>query len=347
MNLTWQQYLRNHCVTAGDAAAVDLRDNSVEFEAAKSETILAELSHFGLIRFAGKDAQSFLNGQLSCDVNRLEPLRAQYGSYSTPQGRMLASFLLWRDLDGYCMQLPRSLRASVQKRISQYILRAKLNATDASDKYVLMGVAGADARAILEPLFPEMPSIPLAMATAQGSSLMQLGVDRYQIIALPAHAQRLRDAINRLATPVAATVWDWFDIRAGVPFITPATQEQVVPQMANLDLIGGVSFGKGCYPGQEIVARMHYLGRLKQRMYLANIISNDAPQAGDKLYSTDMGEQAGGIILGSAPSPDGGFDVLAVLRIESVKLGGVRWKSPGGPQLRFGELPYRLDDPKS
>ena len=310
--------------------------------AAKSGTIFADLSHFGLIRFAGEDAQQFLNGQLSCDVNSLEPLRARYGSYSTPKGRMLATVLLWRDAAGYFMQLPRSLCAPIQKRLSMYILRSKVKAEDASGTHVLTGVAGKDAGVILKPLFRALPAEPLTLTSAEGASLLRLSADRYQIIAAPERAPQLWDALSKNATPVGHAVWDWFDIRAGIPFITPATQEQLVPQMANLDLIGGVSFSKGCYPGQEIVARMHYLGRLKQRMYLANIEGAESPQPGDKLYSADMGDQASGMIVSAAPSPDGGSDVLAAIQIESVKGDAVHWKSLHGPRLRFSELPYKF-----
>ncbi len=305
-------------------------------------TIFADLSHFCLIRFAGEDAQQFLNGQLSCDVASLEPLHARYGSYSTPKGRMLATFLLWRDATGFFMQLPGSVREATQKRLSMYILRSKVKAEDVSGAHVLIGAAGKAAGAILKPLFAELPAEPLALTNAEGASLLRLAADRYQIIASPERAPALRDAIARDAAPVGPAVWDWLDIRAGIPFITPATREQFVPQMANLDALGGVSFNKGCYPGQEIVARMHYLGRLKQRMYLANVSTNEAPQPGDKLYSANTGAPACGMIVNAAASPDGGFDMLAVMQIESAQRGEVRWKSPEGPRLKLLELPYRI-----
>ena len=305
-------------------------------------TIFADLSHFGLIRFTGADAQQFLNSQLSCDVNSLEPLRARYGSYSTPQGRMLATVLLWREAAGFFMQLPGSVREATQKRLAMYILRAKVKAEDASSAHVLIGVAGKDAGAILKPRFAELPAEPLALTSAEGASVLRLSADRYQIIASPERAPALRDIIAKDATPVGPAMWDWLDIRAGIPFITPATQEQFVPQMANLDAIGGVSFSKGCYPGQEIVARMHYLGRLKQRMYLASVAADKAPQPGDKLYSGDTGEQSCGMTVNAAAAPDGGFDMLAVMQIESAQRGDVHWKSPDGPRLKFLELPYRI-----
>src|SRR5262249_20643493 len=128
--------------------------------------------------------------------------------------------------------------------------------------------------------------------------------------------------------------WDWLDIHAGVPVITLPTQEQFVPQMVNLDLIGGLSYSKGCYPGQEIVARTHFLGTLKQRMYRAHLGSGE-PRAGDKLYSADLGEQASGTVVSAAPAPEGGFDLLAAMRIASAKSGGMRWKTPDGPELEL------------
>ncbi len=319
-----------------------LSDNLAGPAAAKSGTILAELSHFGLIRFAGEDAQQFLNGQLSCDVNSLEPQHARYGSYSTPKGRMLATVLLWREAGGFFMQLPRSLREPIQKRLSIYVLRSKVKAEDASDARVLIGVAGKDAGAILKTLFAELPAEPLALTSTEGASLLRLSADRYQIIASPERALQVREALSKNATAVEQAVWDWLDIRAGIPFITPATQEQLVPQMANLDLIGGVSFSKGCYPGQEIVARMHYLGRLKQRMYLAHIEGAESPQPGDKLYSAELGEQSAGIIVSAAPTPDGGSDVLAAIQIASAQGDNVHWQSLDGPRLKFGELPYKF-----
>ncbi len=303
---------------------------------------LANLPHFGLIHFSGSDAQSFLHGQLSCDVNGLSSGRAQYGSYSTSKGRMLASFLLWRDDTGYMMQLPRALCEPICKRLSMYILRSKVTARDVSNELCLFGVTGANAQVRLQPIFKLIPPTPLAITTAGQVSLLRLDAGRLQIIAPTAHAGELKIALGGDFAAVSPAAWNLMTIRAGIPFITAATQDQFVPQMANLDLIEGVSFSKGCYPGQEIVARMHYLGKLKQRMYLANIGGNEVPQPGDKLYSADTGEQATGMIVNAAPAPEGGHDVLAVLHITSFHGGDVHFKSPAGPALKFTTLPYKM-----
>ncbi len=305
-------------------------------------TIVAALAHFGLLQFAGADAQAFLQGQLSCDVAALAPGQATYGSYNTPKGRVLASFLLWRDEAGYTMQLPRSLCEPIRKRLSMYIMRSKVTAHDASDDFCLIGVAGASAQAVLQPLFPVLPAGPLTMTTTGRARLLQLESTRFLVVAAAGHGRELGNALGVSAATASEATWDLTNIRAGIPFITPATQDAFVPQMANLDLIGGVSFTKGCYPGQEIVARMHYLGRLKQRMYVANIAGDAVAQPGDRLYSADTGDQAAGTIVSAAPSPDGGQDVLAVLQTASYGTGDVRLASLAGPKLKFFALPYKI-----
>ncbi len=223
-----------------------------------------------------------------------------------------------------------------------YILRSKAEAKDVSADYIIIGLAGAQAAAAARPLFDQIPSTPLTLTTARDASLLRLDTQRFQIIAPLAGAHEFDDAIGKSAALADPDFWDWLDIRAGIPFIMPATQEQFVPQMANLDLIGGVSFTKGCYPGQEIVARMHYLGRLKQRMYLANLPAAAAPKPGDKLYSSSLGDQAAGMIVNAAPAPAGGHDVLAVMQIASAERADVRWRSLDGPRLELMELPYRV-----
>jgi hypothetical protein len=143
-------------------------------------------------------------------------------------------------------------------------------------------------------------------------------------------------------TPVGASAWAWLDIMAGVPTVLPATVEAFVPQMTNLELIGGVNFKKGCYPGQEIVARTHYLGRLKQRMYRAHVDSPQAPKAGDPIYAPNFGEQAAGTVVDAQPAPGGGFDLLAVVQIASADAGVLSLQAPNGPPLALHTLPYSL-----
>jgi folate-binding protein YgfZ len=223
-----------------------------------------------------------------------------------------------------------------------FILRAKVSAEDVSESYSLIGVAGADAITKLKARFVTLPEQTLHLSQHEDTVILKLGAERFEMIAPIAALPALRDDLARQLDITDTIDWDLLDIRAGIPYITPATQEQFVPQMANLDLIGGVSFTKGCYPGQEIVARMHYLGKLKQRMVLAHIASAINPQPGDKVYSRHLGDQASGTIVNAAPAPEGGYDVLAVLQIESAAQNDAHWKTPDGPALKLKPLPYPL-----
>lgn len=301
------------------------------------------LTHFGLLHFSGADAQTFLQGQLSCDVAALQPLRATYGSYSTPKGRMLASFGLWRVGADYFMQLPRVLCEPIRKRLAMYIMRSKVQAADFSDAFALIGVTGDEAGAAVRAALAQMPDAPLALAEIDGGWVLRLDSTRFEVIAAADQAARLASALAARATAAESTVWDLATIRAGVPVITPATQEQFVPQMANLDLIGGVSFSKGCYPGQEIVARMHYLGRLKQRMVLAHAEAAPPPQPGDKLFSPDLGEQSCGMVVNAAPAPGGGHDLLAVVQTSTFNANGLHLGSLTGPALQMLPMPYPFE----
>jgi len=305
--------------------------------------VFRELPHPGLIRFSGEEAQAFLHNQLSCDVAALTLGRSTYGAYCTPKGRVLASFLLWPSEQGLYMQLPSSLREPIQKQLTKFILRSKVKAEDASGDRTLIGVAGKDAAARLQQVLGAAPTAPHDVVHVDGSTIIRLPGDRYELAVPREQTPRLAEALGA-ADHAGPEHWEWLAIRAGIPVILPATQEQFVPQMVNLDLIGGVSFQKGCYPGQEIVARMHYRGTLKQRMFLANVAVAERPQPGDKLYSPGFGEQSSGAIVNAARSPEGGHDVLAVVQIASAGGGDVRWKSPVGLPLRFMPLPYGVAD---
>ncbi|MCW5604601.1 MAG: folate-binding protein YgfZ [Burkholderiales bacterium] len=295
-----------------------------------------------MIHFSGDDAIAFLHGQLTSDVAGLPPGRSQYSGYCTPKGRLLASFLLWRDASGCCLQLPAALREPVQKRLSMFVLRSKVKVSDASDEHARFGIAGESATAVLQSLAVRVPRQLHEVVQSDGITVIRLPVDRYEILAPQARAQAVREALAAGAQTVPEAAWERLDIHAGIPVITPATQEEFVPQMVNFDLIGAVSYTKGCYPGQEIVARTHYLGRLKQRMYLANVPTDTPPRPGDKLYAEALGDQAAGRIVNAAPSPEGGCDVLAVIQIASAQNEAVHWKTPDGPTLRLLPLPYQV-----
>ena len=346
MNPVWHTYLQNRGAIFQEDCIASYGNAAAELESARSKTVLTDLSHFGLIHFRGEDAETFLQGQLSCDIRRATASVASYGSYCNPKGRILATFLIWRasgDDDGYLMQLPAMLLAGIQKRLAMYVLRAKVKLADSSGTLVCIGVAGNHAPALVAEILGEIPGAPLGVRHSERGSIVRLAEDRFQLLILPEQAPVIWEDLSRNAIPVGKSCWDWLEIRAGIPHILPATQEQFVPQMVNLDAIGGISFQKGCYPGQEIVARTQYLGKIKRRMYLANVrpeTSGPPVEAGDELFSADLGEQSVGMVVNAAASPDGGIDLLSVIQTGSVEAGEIRWKSLDGPVLGIMPLSY-------
>jgi tRNA-modifying protein YgfZ len=306
------------------------------------KTGFCELSQLGLIRFSGEDAQVFLQNQLTCEVDALSAGQSTYGAYCTPKGRVLATFLLWRAEQGFFMQLPSSLREPIQKQLSKYILRSKVKAADATAEWTPAGIMGKDAAALVQRMAGAAPQAVHQVAQTPVAMVIRLPGDRFEIVAARDKAATALQALAAGAEKADAEQWQRQVIRAGVPMILPETQEEFVPQMINLDLIGGVSYEKGCYPGQEIVARMHYRGTLKQRMYLANVASAEHLQPGEKLYSPDFGEQACGTVVNAARSSEGGHDLLAVIQISAADRGNLHWKSPDGPALKLLPLPYSV-----
>lgn len=347
MNSDWFTFLTSHHAHITQNRVTHFGQPDTELARAESASVLTDLSHLGLIRFSGDDAHSFLQGQLSCDVCTTDSGKATYGGYCTPKGRLLCSFLLWQDTDrSYLMQLPVELTEAIIKRLRMFVLRAKVVIQDHTDNYVRIGIAGQTAHTLLQNTLPGIThsSEPLSITAIPDGQIICHSGTRFEVLVKPAHAPSLWEQLSESAHCASAAIWDRLEIREGIPAIFKVTQEQFIPQMVNLDVIGGVSFKKGCYPGQEIVARTQYLGKVKRRMYRAHL-DLDSPleiTAGDPLYSTETHDQACGMIVNTAPAPAGGADVLAVIQISSAEAGPVHWKTVDGPSLAIQPLPYSV-----
>lgn len=292
---------------------------------------VARLDDFALLRFSGEDATSFLHGQLTCDVKALKPGVSSYGGYCTPKGRLLATFLLWPDNDGYNLLLPSAQADAVLKRLSMYILRSKVKVAMLSPGHIAAGLSPQDAGWLRDALGIECPESVHRVSFGEAGCAISLPGERLLAVV----------AADRVSAAVDDGRWARADIAAGIPFILPATREEFVPQMVNLDLIGALSYSKGCYPGQEIVARTHYLGRLKQRMYRAAAGAPARP--GDRLYCAELGEQSAGMIVSAIASGSGQWDVLAVLQTSNARSASYHLGSLQGAPLKISNLPYDPD----
>ena len=254
---------------------------------------------------------------------------------------MLASFVLVRDVHALLLLLSGTIAASIQDRLSKFVLRAKVKIADASDRYALLGVSGQHAHQAISGYLDA--SYQRGMHAGDSTLLVEI-INQRKMLIVP--VQDAAEAWKRLTRgylePVGTACWEWLDVRHGILFITAPIQDKLVPQMANFDLLGGISFSKGCYPGQEVVARTQHLGKVKRRLFLAKTDAVPCPSAGDELYCDDLGNQASGIVVNAQVSPDGGCDLLAILPVASRLASTVRLDSVDGLPLCFEPLPYEV-----
>ena len=289
----------------------------------------AELHDYGAIAVSGSDARAFLHTQLTNDVEHLPAGQARYAGWCSAKGRLLATFLVVPQEEGFLLQLARELVPAIQKRLQMFVLRSKVTLADASAEWAQFGLWGAGAAERLRALGIEMPGSDLAIA--QAADRIAVRLQGQQVVLFVRAAKR--GAVQAALPQGDAAAWALEEIRAGRPHLTQATQDLFVPQMVNLERLGGVDFKKGCYPGQEIVARAQYRGQLKRRM-----VRLRAPQPlrpGQDLYSEDFAGQASGTVLNAA-----GGEALAVLQIATLESGAAVRIEPGGAALEVLPLPY-------
>ncbi len=302
---------------------------------------VAVLDHVAAIGFDGADAATFLHGQLSTDVIAMPVGAVALTTYNSPKGRVLATLvLLRRDTDSFVAIVAADLAAALRKRLAMFVLRAKVTVRDSGADAVLLGVGGDGAAAALAATLGTR-LVPGRGAVTPDGDVLGLPDGRTLVIARATTGADLR---SRLALPAApAAAFDLLGIRAGVPWVTLATQDRFVLQALNGDLLDAVNFRKGCYPGQEIVARMQYLGRLKERLF-AFATAAAPPAAGTPLYSDDVPEPAQGTVVNAAAVGDGS-EFLAVVHYAAAMAGTLRLGAPDGAAVVRRDLPYAIPAP--
>ncbi|MEO8158362.1 MAG: folate-binding protein [Betaproteobacteria bacterium] len=298
----------SHIVSLDAASGAHLGHPQREFDAVSMGAALMPVSRFELLRVHGSDAHAFLQGQLTCDLDQVTIGQAQFGGFCTPKGRLLANFLLMSVPQAYLMYLPADVATSVTERLRKFILRSDVKIERESTVRAL-ALAGPAAPATLLQAFGKSPE-PGMLTVAQHAyaSVVRLSGETFLIVAAVAAMGDLWAQLSKHAIPAGVQCWDWTLIRAGLPWITAATQDQFLPQMIGLDAIGGVSFSKGCYTGQEIVARARYRGEVKRKLHFGR--TRGACRTGDALLAAG---NTCGTVLDAAPDADGGWILLAVI----------------------------------
>lgn len=333
MNQEWHDFL------LAQGASKDFEDfgnPAAEFAAARNSetTLLVPLTDSALIRATGEDAVAFLHNLLTNDVSGLAADAVRYAGFCTPKGRLVATFAIWHEGPDLWLQLAADIQPAIQKKLSMYILRSKAKLE--TGNRLLLGLAGNNATAALTALGAAAPA-PMQTASFAGGQVIGVESQRFVIALNPDIAADAWQKLTATAKPAGLNAWRALDIAAGLPHVVAATQEMFIPQMINYEAVGGVSFKKGCYPGQEIVARTQYLGKIKRRMYRAAVPAAAAP--GMDLYAPETGEQSCGNVV-TASATDGGSECLVVLQASTHETGEVHLGSPSGPLLKFLPLPY-------
>jgi len=338
----WKDFLANAGAEFTDSSVAHYGNERRELSVAITGNVFADLSHYGLISVHGKDAETYLQGQLTNDIRKVNDGHSQLTGLCNPKGRLLATFRAFHRGDSYYLCLPASMLEEVIKRLRMFVLRSSVTLEDVSDTFVHLGLSGKDAELALQAFSGDVPAAVHDVIQTDNHTIIRVpGIHpSYEIFTTLDAAGLLWDVLNVQSAPIGANAWQLLDIEAGIPMILPQTREAFVPQMTNLQLIDGVSFQKGCYTGQEIVARMQYLGKLKRRMYLARAETSDRPESGEEVFAAGN-EQSVGKLVTAAPYPDGGYAMLVVLQIASAEdNSGLHLGAADGPRLKLASLPY-------
>ncbi|AZP73242.1 folate-binding protein [Pseudomonas poae] len=297
------------------------------------------LSHEGVLAVRGADAAKFLQGQLTCNLNYLSETQASLGARCTQKGRMQSSFRILLQGDGVLLAMASELLEPQLADLKKYAVFSKSKLTDESAGWARFGLADADQA--LASLGLELPPETDSVVRTDTLIAIRVSPGRAELWVPAEHAQTVRSQLTAALKEGDLNEWLLGQVRAGIGQVMPQTRELFIPQMLNLQAIGGVSFKKGCYTGQEIVARMQYLGKLKRRLYRLSLDAAETPEPGTPLFSPSHNSSIGEVVL--AAKADQSIELLAVLQAEAADSGDVHLGTLEGPALHLLDLPYTLD----
>ncbi|WP_443698658.1 CAF17-like 4Fe-4S cluster assembly/insertion protein YgfZ [Pseudomonas sp.] len=297
------------------------------------------ITHEGVLAVRGADAAKFLQGQLTCNLNYLSDTQASLGARCTQKGRMQSSFRILLQSDGVLLAMATELLEPQLADLKKYAVFSKSKLTDESAAWARFGLEDADQA--LASLGLELPAATDSVARSEQLIAIRVSPGRIELWAPAEQAEAVRSQLAAQLQQADLNEWLLGQVRAGIGQVMPQTRELFIPQMLNLQAVGGVSFKKGCYTGQEIVARMQYLGKLKRRLYRLSLNATELPEPGTPLFSPSHNSSIGEVVI--AAKADQGVELLAVLQAEAAESGDVHLGTLEGPGLQLLELPYQLD----
>ena len=293
-----------------------------------------------VIRARGLDAGTFLQGQLTQDVLLLKTVEARLAAWCSAKGRMLTSFIVIKQSqEEFLLILSRDLLAATLKRLKMFVLRAKCELADASGEICVEGLVGSSVSNAINTIAPCADSMPaIRLNDSEITVVLPTGLIANEKVA---RALRIRMAAPQASSDAAQlSVWNALEITSGIARFCAVVSEAFVPQMLNYESVGGVNFKKGCYPGQEVVARSQFRGTLKRRGYIAT--SSERLQAGQEVFDVREPDQPCGLIAQAAKHPSGGYIAIVSMQISAQDSPKLHAGSPSGAKLQLQALPYEL-----
>ena len=318
MTPEWKSFLSQNGAEFEGETLTHFGNDERERRAALGGDIICDLSRYRLLAIQGGDARSFLQGQLTNDVDRVTDSTSQLTGFCTPKGRLIANFRILQNGSTLFAIIPAGIFNSTQEQLRSYVISADVQMGEVSDALVDFGVSGEQAETHLQAQLGDLPKNIDDVLQHERHMVIKIAEHRYQVFGNLEDCKSLWSNLDVHCTPVSGACWELLNIRDGIPEITSATADAFVPQMLNMDLLNGISFDKGCYTGQEIIARTHYLGKQKRRLYHLDIECDALPQPGDELKTASSGEnQYIGTIINVQAASAGDVEALAVVQISS------------------------------
>ena len=351
MSNNWFSFLSPYgaVFNADQEVTFKLKGEAAEDSAVKSlqgDLFLSDLSYLGLIEVSGDDSKTFLQGQLTNDINAISSSLSHMSGLCTPKGRLRALLSIFAQGDKLYLQLPMPLLEETLKRLKMFVMMSKVELLDVSDSIVKMGVYGYKAVNYLKENGFSIPVETNMVTENNGILLIRLSGDtpRFECVGAIEKIQALWEILQTKAQLINTSHWRLLDIRAGIPNVFASSKESFIPQMLNLHVLNGINFKKGCYTGQEVVARMQYLGKLKRRMYHAHCDTDECPLPGTLLHSaSSKSGQGAGNIVDAQRSLKGGIDLLAVITNEAIENNDIFLDEAMQSPVIIQQLPYSIE----
>lgn len=324
MNTNWLDFLVSQSGIIADSGEVVF--SNVANNSGKN---IYPLTNLSVLTFSGTDAAKFLQGQITCNVNDIVENKSSLGAMCNPKGRVVTTFLLLKKANHFLMILPVELAEVVQRKLQMYVLRSDVNIENSKDEFCLLGLTGLNKT--------DLPDF----FTQQHNEVIEINlpgiVHRKIMIATPENAIRIWSELTKRqdCQENSTEAWRYLDIVTGMPWLTMATSEEFIPQMLNVDKLGGISFTKGCYTGQEVVARTHYLGKVKREMLLAECSAKETPAPKSPIIvSVNSVEQVVGLVL-QAQLVNNSCKLLIIIQVNDIDHNALKLKDYNHPALHI------------